>query len=72
MDPQTGSPQGNDQPPHPTAAMTVAGLAHDRNDLVDRGRIRRIPTAPVRRDPPHVMPGIVPGERGRPAASNNS
>ncbi len=24
MDPQTGSPQDNDQPPHPTAVMTVA------------------------------------------------
>jgi hypothetical protein len=55
MDPQTGSPQDNDQTAHPTAVMTVAGMAHDRNDLVDCGRLRRIPTALVRRDPTHVM-----------------
>jgi hypothetical protein len=57
MYPNTGSPQHNDQTPHPTAVTTVSGLAHNRNDLVDRERIRRMTTAVVRRDPPDVMVG---------------
>jgi hypothetical protein len=36
---------------------TVSGLAHDRDDLVDRGRIRRVPAALVRWDPPGMMAG---------------
>ena len=71
MDPQTGSPQHNNQTPHPPPVTAVSGLAHDRNDLVNRGRICRIPPALVRWDPPDVMAGHRRRRSGRPAASNN-
>ncbi len=44
VDPKARSPQHHDQPAHPPAVTIVSGLPHDRDDLIDRGRIRRIPT----------------------------
>jgi hypothetical protein len=43
--------------PHPPAVTTVASLAHDDDDLVDRRRIGPIPSAFVRWDPAGVMAG---------------
>ena len=57
MDPQTGSPQHNDHPPHPPTVTTVCGVAHEGDDLIDRGRIRRVPVALVRWDPAGAMGG---------------
>jgi hypothetical protein len=57
VNPQTGSPKHHDHTTHPPAVTTVSGLAHDRDDLVDRGRIRRIPATLVRWDPPGMMAG---------------
>ena len=45
------------RPAHPPAVTSVSGLAHDRDDLIDRGRIRRIPAALVRWNPAGVMAG---------------
>jgi hypothetical protein len=57
VNPQTGSPKHHDQTPHSPAVTIVSGLAHNHDDLVDHGRIRRIPAAFVRWDPPGVMAG---------------
>jgi hypothetical protein len=35
MDPQTGSPEHDNQPTHPPTVSAVASAAHDRNDLID-------------------------------------
>jgi hypothetical protein len=48
VDPNARAPQHNDQTAHPPAVTSASGLAHDRDDLVDRGRIRRVPAALVR------------------------
>jgi hypothetical protein len=53
VDPNARAPQHNDQ----TAVTSVSGLAHDRDDLVDRGRIGRVPAALVRWDPAGMMAG---------------
>jgi hypothetical protein len=37
-DPQPGAPQHDDQAPEPDALAILAGGAHDRDDLLDRGR----------------------------------
>ena len=57
MDPKARAPQHNDQTSHPPAVTAVSGVAHDRDDFVDRGRIGRIPPALVRWDPAGVMAG---------------
>jgi hypothetical protein len=71
VDPNARAPQHNDQTAHPPAVTSVSGLAHDRDDLVDRGRIGRVTAAFVWWDPAGMMAGHVAGDRGRPAASNN-
>jgi hypothetical protein len=68
LDPNARAPQHNDQTSHPPAVMTISGLAHDRDDLLDRGRIRRIPAALVGRDPPGV---IARRRRRRPRSAGN-
>ena len=46
-DPQTRPPQNHDQRAQPGAVGAAAGFAHHRDDLLDRGRVRRIPPALV-------------------------
>jgi hypothetical protein len=37
VDAKTGAPEHDDQPAQPPAVQTVAGDAHDRDDLLDGG-----------------------------------
>jgi hypothetical protein len=53
------------------AVAIMAGLAHDRDDLVNRRRVRGVALALVTRRDPSAEPWMVAGERGRPAASTN-
>jgi hypothetical protein len=48
-DPQTGRPEHDDHPAQPKAIWIVAGAAHDRDDLLDGRRVRRIPEPLVSR-----------------------
>ena len=57
VDPNARAPQHNDQTPHPPAVTAISGLAHDRDDLVDRGRIGGVTASFVRRDSAGVMAG---------------
>jgi hypothetical protein len=41
LDPQPGAPEHDDQGGEAMAAASVPGLAHDRNDLIDRRRVSR-------------------------------
>jgi hypothetical protein len=45
VDPNARAPQHNDQTTHPPAVASVSDLTHDRDDLVDRGRIGRVRAA---------------------------
>jgi hypothetical protein len=49
VDAQSRAPEHDDQPTQPPAVMTVAGLAHDSDNLGDRRRISRIAAALVAR-----------------------
>jgi hypothetical protein len=42
LDPQPGAPQHDDQRVVAMAVAIVPGLAHDRDDLIDRWRVRRV------------------------------
>jgi hypothetical protein len=53
------------------AVAIMAGLAHDRDDLIDRRRVRRVALPLLRGATPARNPGMVAGERRRPAASTN-
>jgi hypothetical protein len=53
--PNARAPQHNDQSPHPPAVTAISGLAHDRDDLVDLGRLGRVTATFVRWDPPGVV-----------------
>ena len=57
VDPNARTPQHNDQTTHPPAVSGVSGLAHNRDALVDCGRICRLPAAFVRWDPAGVIAG---------------
>src|SRR6266536_3483182 len=61
VDAKTGSPQHDDQPAEPPAVQTVAGDAHDRDDLLDGGRVGWIAQALVARR----MTGVKAGHRRR-------
>jgi hypothetical protein len=63
VDAQSRPPQQHDQSPHPGALHAVAGLAHDRDDLLHRGRIGRVAQTLVAR----WAPGKIPGQ-GEPAS----
>jgi len=67
IDPNARAPQHHDQTPHPPSVTAVSSLAHDRDDFVDRRRVRRVPAALVRRDPASVMAGH---RRRRPGAAS--
>ena len=49
----------------------LAGLAHDRDDLINGRRVGGVALAFVARGDPLRNPGVVAGERRRPAASRN-
>jgi hypothetical protein len=67
-DPEPGAPQHHDQGTQPCTVWTVAGGAHDGDDLLDRGRIGRVAEALVARGSPLV----IAGHRGRRAAMTGS
>src|SRR5436305_3380746 len=60
-DPQTGPPEHNDQSPQPDSLRSLAGGPHDRDDLLHRGRVRRIAKPLVSRRPTLMEAG----QRGR-------
>jgi hypothetical protein len=47
VDPQASSPQDRDQRAHPDPVGTVPRDSHHRDDLLDPGRIGRVPQALV-------------------------
>ena len=53
------------------AVASMPGLAHDRDDLIDRRRVGGVSLALIARGYPGVGPGVVAGERRRPAASSS-
>src|SRR3954463_320846 len=54
---QPGAPEDNDHRSHAPAVAVIGGLAHDRHDLVDRGRVRWVAHALVARWATGVIPG---------------
>jgi hypothetical protein len=65
---QPGAPQHDDHRSQARAVAIVTGVAHRRHDLIDRGRVGRIPQSLCGAGARRVA-GIVPGDRRRPAAS---
>jgi hypothetical protein len=63
---QPGAPEQHDQGSHTGAVDAVAGLAHDRDDLLDRGRIGRVAQPFVARRATGEVAGQ--GDRRAPAA----
>jgi hypothetical protein len=61
VDAKTGAPQHNDQPAQPPAVHAVAGDAHDRDDLLDGGRVGWVAQPFVARR----MTGVKPRHRRR-------
>ena len=61
----------HDQPAQPTAMRTLAGGAHDGDDLLHLGRVGGIPDALLRGGRPAWNPGIVAGDRRLPARSSS-
>jgi hypothetical protein len=57
VDGQPRAPEQHDQRPQTGAVDTVAGLAHDRDDLLDRGRIGRVAQPLVARRAPGEKAG---------------
>jgi hypothetical protein len=53
------------------AAAITAGLAHDGDDLIDGRRVGGVALALVPGAIPVRNPGVVAGDRRRPAASSN-
>ncbi len=51
VDPQTGAPQHDDQPVDAIAVAGVAGVTHDRDDLIDGRRVSRVALTLVSRTP---------------------
>jgi hypothetical protein len=56
-DAQPGAPEQHDQGAHAGAVGAVAGLAHDGDDLLDRGRVGRVAQALVARRPTGQIAG---------------
>ena len=57
LDPQPGAPQHDDQSVDAMAVAIVPGLAHDRDDLIDRRRVRRVGLTLVARGYPNTKTG---------------
>jgi hypothetical protein len=58
---QAGAPQDDDHRSHAPAVTVIGRVAHDRHDLVDRGRVRWVAHALVARR----TIGVIPGQRRR-------
>jgi hypothetical protein len=63
LDAQPGAPQHDDHRSHAPAVPVIGRVAHDRHDLVDRGRVRWIATRP---------PGRGGATRGTPRRSRTA
>jgi hypothetical protein len=63
---QTGPPEQHDEGPHAGAVGAAAGLAHDRDDLLDSGRVGRVAQPFVARRPSGEI--ARQGDRRAPAA----
>jgi hypothetical protein len=61
VDAKTGAPQHDDQPAQPPAVQTIAGDAHDRDDLLNGRRVSWIAQALVARR----RTGVKAGHRRR-------
>jgi hypothetical protein len=72
VDAQPGSPENDNQPAHPYAVGRGAGLAHDGDDLLDGGGSAGYRRRLLRGGRPDWKPGIVAGDRRRPAASSST
>jgi hypothetical protein len=57
VDAQPGAPEQHDEAPHAGAMEPVAGLAHHRDDFLDRGRIGRVAQSLVARRAPGEIAG---------------
>jgi hypothetical protein len=71
MDAQPGSPEHDNERTQATAVCCVAGGSHHGDDVLDGWRVGGIANALVARRSTGVEPGIVAGERRRPAASSS-
>ena len=67
VDAHAGAPQHNKQSAKPTTVQTIAGDPHDRNDLLDGGRVGRISQAFVTRG----TTGVKAGHRRRRATATS-
>ena len=63
LDAQPGAPQHDDHRSHAPAVTVIAGVAHDRDDLLHRGRVGRVAHPLVARR----APGVVARHRRDPA-----
>jgi hypothetical protein len=61
-----GAPEQHDEGPHAGAVDAVAGLAHDGDDFLDRGRVGRVAESLVARRAPGEIAGQ--GDGGATAA----
>jgi hypothetical protein len=68
VDPESRSPQHDDQAAQPAAMAPITGRAHDRDDLLDGGRVGRIAHALVARRTTDVEAGH---RRGRPTSTSS-
>jgi hypothetical protein len=71
-DPKSTTPQNRDQRPDPQSVSVVAGLAHHQDHLLRAWRVGRVPYPLVMWRATGEVPGLVAGERRRPAASSNT
>jgi hypothetical protein len=67
VDAQAGAPQHDNQAAKPTTAQSVADDPHDRDDLLDGGRVGRISQAFVARG----TTGVEAGHRRRRATTTS-
>jgi hypothetical protein len=68
---QSAAPQHDDQRAQSSSVSMIAGLAHHWDDLLDGRRVSPIAPALLRGGRPLWYPGIVAGERRRPAESRS-
>src|SRR5215207_6958374 len=71
LDAQPGPPEDDDQATQASPVRAVAGRAHDGDDLLNFGRIGGIAETLFRGGRPAWKPGMVAGERRRPARSSS-
>jgi hypothetical protein len=69
-DPRSGAPEQDDERPRTQPGRAIAGGTHDRHDLFHRWLIIGISEPLLRGGRPQCKPGMVAGDRRRPAASS--